>query len=253
MKKTLPAAVLTVAILAWLGCSKAATVLAPARHGDFAHYTFALTWQPGFCATDGGCAASQPTNVLIGLHGLWASRPQSLIKRGVSAPQWWHRGCDYFHHSDGKPPLSPATRQAIMAVMPHLRHSLLKHEYDKHVQCFEFGAERFFKVALHLRKRVADSAFGHYLKESARGHRVKRNRIVSAFLHSFGTHNRRALQLRCGMDKHGRHVLTQLWITFHSGAVKSFPRPASLMNAPIPQDNCPAVVYVPGWPPAYGP
>lgn len=248
MKKTSPATILTAIALTWLGCSHAATVLAPAHHGDFAHYTFALTWQPGFCTTDGGCAASQPTDVLIGLHGLWASRPQGLIRRGISAPQWWHRGCDYYHHSDRAPSLLPATRQAIMAVMPHLRHSLLRHEYDKHVQCFGFGAESFFRIELHLRERVAGSAFGHYLEERARGHRVKHRRIVAVFMQAFKTHDHRSLQLRCGTDKQGRSVLTQLWITIRADEIDSFPRPSSLMNAPIAQDDCPPVFYVPDWP-----
>lgn len=115
-----------------------AATLTPAQHGDFAHYTFALTWQPGFCSTGAGCLSGQPHTALIGLHGLWASRPQALISRGISAPQWWSRGCDYFHHSDRAPRLSQAILEQLRAVMPHLKYSLLTHEYDKHVQCFGF-------------------------------------------------------------------------------------------------------------------
>lgn len=59
----------------------------PVRHGDFAHYTFAQTWQPGFCSSGGGSLRNQPNDVLIGLHGLWASRPRLLVDRSISAPQ----------------------------------------------------------------------------------------------------------------------------------------------------------------------
>jgi ribonuclease I (enterobacter ribonuclease) len=226
--------------------------LEPGRHGDFAHYTFALTWQPGYCATDEGCVTGQPTDVLIGLHGLWASRPRGLIERGVSAPQWWRGGCDFYHHSGSAPPLSAATREALMRVMPHLHDSLLTHEYDKHVQCFGFDAETFFRTELQLRARIVDSDFGRYLMTEARGHRVERRRVMTEFMRSFATQDRRALQLRCGKDRRGRPVLTQLWITFHANAVGAFPGPRALMDAPIPQANCPAVFQVPDWPSGSG-
>ncbi len=45
----------------------------------------------------------------IGLHGLWASRPQDLIARDIAAPKWWSRGCDFYHHSDAAPQLDGAT------------------------------------------------------------------------------------------------------------------------------------------------
>lgn len=237
-----------IGLLILILCWGTALGLTPRRHADFGHYTFALTWQPGFCATDGGCLRGQPRTVLIGLHGLWASRPRGLIERGVSAPQWWHRGCDFYHHSDRAPHLSQPTVRALQAVMPHLEHSLLRHEYDKHVQCFGFGAKAFFKTELRLRKRINNSGFARYLKRQAKGQRVKRSRVMAAFMRSFATQERRAVQLRCGTDRRGRHVLTQFWITFHADAIATFPQSAALMNAPIPQANCPAVFYVPGWP-----
>jgi ribonuclease I (enterobacter ribonuclease) len=238
---------------AWgVTASASSKSLEPRRNGDFAHYTFALTWQPGYCATDEGCAAGQPRDVLIGLHGLWASRPRGLIEGGVSAPEWWRRGCDLYHHSERAPPLSPATRDTLMRVMPHLPDSLLTHEYDKHVQCFGFDAETFFRTELWLRARIVDSAFGHYLMTVARGHRIERRQVMAVFKRAFGTRDRRALQLRCDKDRHGRPVLTQFWITFHANAIAAFPGPRALMDAPIPQANCPAVFYVPDWSSADG-
>lgn len=236
------------ALLAFLLASCAAaspSALTPARHSDFQHYTFALTWQPGFCSAAGSCLQNPQQNVLIGLHGLWASRPQSLIDSGVAAPQWWRHGCDYFHHSDKAPALTRDTLKKLQRVMPHLRHSLLTHEYDKHVQCFGFDAQRFFDTELSLRQRIVSSDFGHYLLRQERGHTVRHKDVINAFTTSFHTDQRAALQLRCGTDASGRKILTQLWITLHASALDSFPYGNSLMDAPITQDNCPQTFRVP--------
>jgi ribonuclease I (enterobacter ribonuclease) len=237
--------VLLLGLLASAG-ARAAPLVA-ARNGDFAHYTFALTWQPGFCSTDGGCLPEQPHTVLIGLHGLWASRPQSLIRRGISAPQWWSRGCDYYHHSDSAPRLPPATLLSLNAVMPRLKDSLLTHEYDKHVQCFGFDPQTFFQTELRMRREVTDSAFGRYLTATARGQEISRAEVIRAFTRDFGTNQSAALQLRCGRNAQERVVLTQLWITLYRDALSRFPRDDSFMNAPIAQDNCPARFLVPDW------
>ncbi|MGH8295067.1 MAG: ribonuclease T2 family protein [Steroidobacteraceae bacterium] len=228
------------------GAACAAPLLAR-RHADFAHYTFALTWQPGFCSTDGGCLRNQPHGVLIGLHGLWASRPRSLIDRRISAPQWWRRGCDYYHHSERAPRLSPAMLARLHRVMPHLNDSLLKHEYDKHVQCFGFDPRTFFATELRMRQRVRDSAFGRYLTVTARGRRVRHADVTAAFVRAFGTDQPASLQLRCGRNRRGQMVLTQLWITLHTDALARFPYDGALMNAPIAQDDCPARFRVPRW------
>ena len=221
--------------------------LEPARHVDFAHYTFALTWQPGFCSTAGGCMDDQPHDVLIGLHGLWASRPRSLIERGISATQWWSHGCDYYHQSDLTPQLSRATLTRLRHVMPHLQDSLLRHEYDKHVQCFGFDPQAFFDTELRMRSQVLDSAFGRYLIVTARGHSVRHGDVLRAFMRAFRTNQASALQLRCEREDGGEVVLTQLWITVRSDALSRFPRQGALMNSPIAQDNCPAGFRVPGW------
>ena len=227
--------------------ASSATPLVPARHGSFGHYTFALTWQPGFCSVYRGCLPGQPHTVLVGLHGLWASRPQSLLARHIRAPQWWRHGCDYYHHSDRPPALPPALLQRLHQVMPHLRRSLLVHEYDKHVQCFGFDPRSFFTTELRMRRAVIDSSFGHYLINVARGHEVARRHVLHTFMHAFGTDQRSALQLRCARDHRGQVVLTQLWITLHTDALRRFPRDGALMNAPIAQHNCPARFRVPNW------
>ena len=237
--------VLVIGLLGVVGARAAPPT--PSHYGDFAHYTFALTWQPGFCSTDGGCLRDQPRAALIGLHGLWASRPQSLIRRGISDPQWWSRGCDYYRHSDSPPRLPAATLTQLNAVMPHLRVSLLTHEYDKHVQCFGFDPQTFFVTELNMRSEVAASAFGRYLTVTALGHQVRRAAVIRAFTRDFGTDQSSSLQLRCGRNRRGQVVLTQLWITLYKGALARFPRDDSFMNAPTPQHNCPARFSVPDW------
>ncbi len=217
------------------------------RHADFAHYTFALTWQPGFCSTGSGCLRDQPRDVLIGLHGLWASRPRSLIEHGISAPQWWQRGCDFYHHSDRAPRLSPTTLRRLERVMPHLQDNLLRHEYDKHVQCFGFDPQTFFDTELLMRQQIVDSAFGRYLTVTAGGHIVRHTDVSDVFMRVFGTDQPAALQLRCERNGRGQVILTQLWITLHMNALPRFPRDGALMNAPIAQDNCPDRFRVPGW------
>ncbi len=238
--------VLAASLTVFAGVALAAAPV-PKRHAAFAHYTFALTWQPGFCSGPEPCLDSTSRTTLIGLHGLWASRPQSLIRARIAAPQWWQRGCDFFHHSDAAPALSHETLAQLQEVMPQLQHDLLTHEYDKHVQCFGFDAQDFFDTALAMRVRVVDSAFGRYLLQRARGETVERSAVVDAFVQAFGTDQRNALQLRCETQPGGRAVLSQLWITLHADKLAAFPRKASLMNAPIAQDNCPASFLVPTW------
>ncbi|MDT8872142.1 hypothetical protein RAA17_15620 [Komagataeibacter rhaeticus] len=79
------------------------------QHGDFGHYTLALTWQPGFCTDQHGttCQPDQPHTPLVGLHGLWASRPADLVRDGLPVTLWWIKGCDIYQHDDTPPQLSP--------------------------------------------------------------------------------------------------------------------------------------------------
>jgi ribonuclease I len=224
-----------------------AAPLAPEAHGDFEHYTFALTWQPGWCSTDEGCAVDQPKTELIGLHGLWASRPQDLIRAGVTDPEWWKKGCDYYQHSDAEPALEPALLQQLGTVMPHFVHgSLLTHEYDKHVQCFNFDPNGFFATELAMRKAVVNSAFGKYLVAQA-GHDVTHDAVVAQFTSAFATTHPTALQLQCDHSASGQTILTQFWITIKANDVGAFPQPASLMDTSPSQDTCPASFRVPAW------
>jgi ribonuclease I len=239
---------IVLAVLTWFWTQPAfAAPLAPTEHSDFSYYTFALTWQPGICATDEGCLADQPRSPLIGLHGLWASLPQTLIVEGIAPQQWWQRGCDYFQHSDAVPHLDPALSQRLDEVMPHFSHSLLTHEYDKHVQCFGFDPTQFFSTELVMRQALVHSAFGQYLLQHT-GHDVAHTDVVNAFGSAFNTTSENSLQLQCGHDSSGRPILTQLWLTVEAHQLARFPNADSLINAPIAQDNCPAMFLLPDWP-----
>lgn len=252
----------TVSLCAVLSLMCAASVaakpaqLVPAKYPDFAYYTFALTWQPGVCSIDLGpmagadhpehCAADQAHAPLIGLHGLWPSRPQALIDAHVRVQQWWAKGCDLLHHSDQAPRLSAGLTAELAAAMPQLETSLLTHEYDKHAQCFQFDAERFFTTALAMRTAVAGAPFGRYLTAQA-GRTVEHADVVAAFQRSFGTTDAGSIALECAKDASGRDVLTQLWITVRANALGAFPAPTSLTHIPIDQNSCPASFFIPSW------
>jgi ribonuclease I len=230
--------------------------LIPATNGKFGHYTFALTWQPGICSVYDDpqsaaenaaiCLPDQPHSPLIGLHGLWASLPQSLIRENVPEQQWWSRGCDFYYHSAEAPELSADLESKLAAVMPHFRTSLLTHEYDKHVQCFGFDPTLFFTTELAMRQSIVDASFGHYLVGQA-GQTVAHVAVVTAFETSFNTTDARSLQLQCGRDTSGRQILRQFSITIRADGLSQFPEATSLTDTPIDQDTCPATFLIPAW------
>lgn len=222
--------------------------LTPLAHGNFDHYTFALTWQPGICQTEEGCTPNQPHEPLIGLHGLWASLPSDLSSQGVATREWWARGCDYYRHSTEAPPIAPALDARVEAVMPHFEHDLLVHEYDKHVQCFGFDPTQFFTDELAMRDAVAAGPFGTYLQEHA-GKTVTHADAVAAFARAFPNASLTALQLQCGKEAGGTVVLTQFWMTIRTSQLGAFPSAQALMATPPDQDedDCPASFLIPAW------
>ncbi|PRP71853.1 hypothetical protein BUE93_04215 [Chromobacterium amazonense] len=233
--------------LAFAGAVHAAD-LQPAQHADFPRYTYALTWQPGFCATGNGCLPEQSHEVQIGLHGLWPSEPQSLIAQNVPVQQWWAKGCAFFPHVHAVPALPAETRDELKVVMPQLKDDLLLHEYVKHAQCFGYPAQQFFETALKMRQAVVDGGFGDYLLGQA-GQTRTRQELQDAFAKAFGTDQRRSLQLQCGKDKQGRNVLTQFWFTLQADKLASFPAAESFVDTPDGEyeDSCAEPFVLPGW------
>ena len=217
------------------------------RFGDFDHNTLALTWQPGFCRAGDGCLPDQPHGALLGLHGLWASRPSALVRRGVTERQWRQAGCDDLAPpTDAAPRLSPELGRRLAAVMPHLHPGLLRHEYDKHVACFGFAAETFFAHALLARDAVAFGPFGLWLRDQT-GRVVRHADAIRAFARDLHSARPRVVQFRCDRDRAGRVVLTQVWITLRVDGLARFPAPETLADAPVSEDDCPASFGVPGW------
>jgi ribonuclease I len=233
-------------LLATLASPARAATLQPAEHGDFSYYTFALTWQPGFCNSGTPCLDDQPHSAPIGLHGLWASLPGTLSATGITSPQWWDRGCDYFAPSDAAPAIDAPLQARLSSVMPHLASSLLTHEYDKHVRCFGFDASAFFTTELAMLDAVAASSFGRDLVEHEGGE-ASHAAIVAAFESAFATTSAASLQLRCTLDPVRGPQLEQLWITIDAAKLDEFPAAAALIDAPIAQDTCPASFHLPAW------
>lgn len=230
-----------------LSPAEALSSLKPAVHADFDHYTFALTWQPGMCAGNPACLPDQPREPLIGLHGLWASLPKTLSDAGVTRPEWWSKGCDYFTHSDAPPPLAAPLLARLAAVMPHFADPLLTHEYDKHVQCFQFDPTAFFTTELAMHDAVANGPFGKYLVANA-GRTVSHDQVIGEFHAAFGTQLQQSLGLQCDTDAAGTPILTQMWFTIRVDDLDDFPQGKSMMDSPVNQDNCPATFTIPAWP-----
>ncbi len=231
-----------------VGLPANAATLTPAVHGDFAHYTFALTWQPGFCGSDEGCLPDQPKAALIGLHGLWASLPQSLIDQGLPMKEWFGRGCEVFGPSEGAPVLDPAVSAQLDAFMPHIAHSLLTHEYDKHVKCFGFDPNQFFSTELAMRATVVAGPFGQYLMDHV-GQTVSHADVTAAFEKTFSTDLANSLQLQCDHNAQGGAFLSQFWFTLRADKLADFPQADDFMATPTAQyeDNCPTTFFVPNW------
>ncbi|WP_367159657.1 ribonuclease I [Kozakia baliensis] len=238
-----------VILLGFAGCTTVTPTgpaLQPAAHGDFHHDTLALTWQPGFCSAGSGCLPDQPRTPLIGLHGLWASEPRSLEAQNVSVQEWWKRGCDIYGINDAPPVLDDAMQQSLSTVVPHLPHSLVTHEYNKHARCFGYQAGPFFAAANDLRLKFAQSAMGQWLAERA-GLVVTHVDLLAFFDKVTSNTTPRALQLQCGKDQEGRVVLTQMWFTLRHDRLNDFPGASSYITAPENQDNCPARFLLRKW------
>jgi len=243
-------------LLCAAGVSARPALPLPVKYVDFDYYTFALTWQPGICSVNDAsligtpepesCAADQAHAPLIGVHGLWPSRPQALIKASVRVQRWWSRGCDLLNHSDEAPALGADLQARLAAVMPQLQTSLLTHEYDKHLQCFGFDPTLIFTRELAMRQAVSDTPLGRFLTDHT-GQTVAHDDVVTAFEQGFRTTDARAIQLQCVRDGTGREVLTQLWFTVRAKGLAAFPAAASLTHLPINQDTCPSTFLVPSW------
>ncbi len=232
---------------------------------QFQHYTFAMLWQPGVCATwtetGPACEGLTPQSKASqqwSLHGLWPSRPAQLIASGMEAKNWWQHGCFWFqnqsfppHDSCSLPPLelSPKVRQELSENMPMQKVCLDRHEYYKHEACFGEKPSPFFQTALELLGDVNASSFTAFVRDH-RGQWVSRNALLKAYSDAFHLADASSLELRCEADQHSRQsrgnqegtILTEAWITIRSDRVHEFPRPSAMMAGR--KGNCAKMIHI---------
>lgn len=224
--------------------------LAAPQHGDFGHYTLALTWQPGFCTGPEGssCQADQPKTPLIGLHGLWASRPSDLIKAQVPVTTWWRKGCSLYEGDAASPPptFSKALSHRLSEVVAHTHSDLVAHEYSKHVHCFGMDGEQFFSVASQLRDRFEQLPSARHLTAES-GMVIEKADLTRQIEADTGPLPERGVQFQCNKTPQGQSVLAQVWFTLKPDSLSSFPKTDAFMSSPQVQDNCPARFLVPQW------
>ncbi|MEY2340830.1 ribonuclease I [Acidithiobacillus sp. IBUN Pt1247-S3] len=232
---------------------------------QFQHYTFALLWQPGVCATwthvepaCNGLNASSRASQQWSLHGLWASRPQKLVDAGMAPKTWWQHGCFWFQNQSEAPHdscslpslnLSPGVSADMSANMPMRKVCLDRHEYFKHEACFGEKPDPFFHTALGLLGDVNASSFTAFVRDH-RGQWVQRNALLQAYTQAFHLPNAQSIELRCesndnhsGHELHGEgNILTEAWITIRANAIQEFPRPAAFMDGR--KGNCAKLIHI---------
>lgn len=107
----------------------------------FDFYVLALSWSPGYCASEGTnadknqCDGPRPYEFVV--HGLW---PQ--FEEGYPSD------CD----SEFAVQLPSATIQKILDIMPS--YGLIKHEWRKHGRCSGLSADNYFAVTRAAYERV---------------------------------------------------------------------------------------------------
>jgi ribonuclease I len=226
-------------------------VLHVPQHANFEHYTLALTWQPGFCTGKRGmdCQKDQPRDTLIGLHGLWASRPADLVRDDLPANLWWQKGCAIYQPDETArlPVLSGALQKRLDSLVAHTRFNLVTHEYAKHVSCFATNPENFFSVAISLRDRFAQLKSAHFI-ESNIGKIIDKSMFLEKITDDVGPLPERSVQFQCTNTPSGVGVLSQIWFTISPEKISMFPKNTSLKINAYKQDNCPNAFLVPSWP-----
>lgn len=226
--------------------------LARLEADGFEHYTLALTWHPGFCATrhqpPRECRdASLHEGAQEGfvLHGLWPSLPEDFADDGVSRERWWSQGCFLERpRADGgfcraHAPLAfdASLDDDLDHAMPGRASCLDRYQYAKHAACLALPAEAYFAKAVELLEAVNTSVFVDFVMIN-RGGEVRRNALIDAFETAFGEGTGRALSLHC--DGRGNRVLTEIRIGIDAERLEDFPDTDSLV--PLRRGRCATTV-----------
>ncbi|MFG6178707.1 ribonuclease I [Halomonas sp. THAF12] len=243
--------------LALASLSPAARAASPLDVEGVDHYTLALTWHPGFCAS-----RSRPprecreprlrrgADERFVLHGLWASLPDDLREQGVTRRDWWRKGCFLetprpdggFCRSHAPLVLPEALGERLDRAMPGRASCLDRYQYAKHAACLALPAEALFATSLGLLESVNDSAFGDFVALH-RGGEVGRNALIGAFEAAFGEDTGRALRLVC--RGRGNRLLTEVRIGIDAGALDRFPAADSLVR--LDRGRCASRVRIAGF------
>ena len=220
---------------------------ASAAYADDESYVLALSWQPGFCASDSGsnnaeCADSSTAQLT--LHGLWPNADRNGDGQLDS-------GDDYCLGADRArlmaidrrdwtklPPvtLSADLRRRLADVMPGVRSQLERHQWVKHGSCSGLGAERYFAAAVDLTREATASSFAEKIEAKA-GMETARNDLLRAFSAAFDG-NSNALQLVCRRDG-GIAYLTEIRLRLKSDEIEDGLQAALDENARA-KGNCPS-------------
>ncbi|MDT8893098.1 ribonuclease I [Halomonas sp. I1] len=227
--------------VALFGASPARAEVPSIAASGFDHYTLALTWHPGFCAS-----RSRPprecrepelrrgTEQGFVLHGLWPSLPHRLSERGVERRHWWRQGCFIEHERpEGGFCRHPALELPddlageLDSVMPGRASCLGRYQYAKHAACLNVTAEDLFDTSVALVEAVNASAFADFLVIH-RGGEVARNALIEAFEAAFGEDTGRALRLECA--GRGNRLLTEVRIGIDARSLADFPASSSLVR-----------------------
>lgn len=231
------------------------------RDMDFDHFTLAVLWQPGLCASHDvlsspACRKVTSPQAAINrqwtLHGLWASLPKDLQTRGLKAVDWWKYGCYWYQPNHRIPSkfcdnpslkLQKSLTAALTESMPATEICLDRHEYYKHAECFGFDQNTFFEQALELLKRLNESRFTSYIR-SHRGKRISIDALKKAYQKSFGLKTADSLELRCGTNPKTRKndILTQAWIALRKDKLTHFPEKGAFLSAR--SGNCAPLIWI---------
>ncbi|GHC38237.1 ribonuclease T2 family protein [Aidingimonas halophila] len=209
------------------------------------HYTLALTWHPGFCATQGQsrdeCRDPDESSAEgFVLHGLWPSLPARLAERGIDRRRWWQDGC-FIEDSrpDGgfcahpAPALPDALSNDLADAMPGRESCLDHYQYAKHAACLSLPEEAYFARAVELLARFNDSAFVDFVVIN-RGSDVAINDLIAVFESSFGEGTGQALHLAC--RGRGNRILSEIRIGIDAERLDAFPATESLV--PLRPGEC---------------
>ena len=206
------------------------------------HYTLALTWHPGFCASRSRppreCrepARREGADRGFVLHGLWPSLPERFADRGVDRRRWWREGCFLeTPRADGgfcraHPPLAlPAgLARRLEAAMPGRASCLDRYQYAKHAACLALPEADYFAASVALVEAVNESAFAAFVTLN-QGGEVARHALIDAFEAAFGEQTGRALRLTCG--GRGNRLLIEVRIGIAADRLADFPAAESLVR-----------------------